>query len=191
MHYYANKHLLTLLSICLCCIFSTASAEILQGEFKVCSAYINVDNKVFLLHAQVEYPLNAAIRQTLHEGLTLTYDLDVRIERERRFWFDAAIVDLTLRRELSYHAVTERYLVREKRSASQESFATLEQAIEYLGKVERWPIIVEPQLNGGNYRVGARAAIRRGRLPTSLRTLFFWTEDWHRESEWYQWSLPV
>ena len=27
-------------------------------------------------------------------------------------------------------------------------------------------------------------------LPASLRALMFWTDDWHRVSEWYTWSLP-
>lgn len=166
-------------------------ADALDGALEVRSAYVNVDNGVFLLHARVQYPMNPAIRDALRDGVTLTFDLDTRIERERRFWFDANIVDLTLRRDLSYHAVTDRYLVRDARSGNQESFATLEEAIESLGQVDAWPILVEPQLDGGSYLVSVRAGVRRGHLPSSLRVLMFWTDDWHRESEWYTWSLPV
>jgi hypothetical protein len=50
---------------------------------------------------------------------------------------------------------------------------------------------VEPQLDGGQYHVSVRAGVRRGRLPSSLRAIMFWTDDWHRTSEWYSWSLPV
>jgi len=166
-------------------------ADALDGTLEVRSAYVNVDKGVFLLHATVQYPINPTIRGALRDGITLIFDLDTRIERERRFWFDATIVDLTLRRELSYHAVTERFLVRDTRSGDQESFATLEEAIESLGHIEGWPILVEPQLNEGSYQVSVRAALRRGRMPSSLRALMFWTDDWHRESEWYTWSLPV
>ncbi len=166
-------------------------ADALDGTLEVRSAYVNVDGGVFLLHARIEYPVNPTIRSALHDGVTLTYDLDTRIERERRFWFDASVVDLTLRRELSYHAVTDRFVVRETRSGKQESFATLEEAIEYVGRVDAWPILVEPQLGGGNYQVSVRAGVRRGNMPSSLRALLFWTDDWRRESEWYTWSLPV
>ena len=34
-----------------------------------------------------------------------------------------------------------------------------------------------------------RAGVRRGRLSDTLRVLLFWTDDWHRESEWFSWSL--
>jgi hypothetical protein len=146
---------------------------------------------VFLLYARVEYPVNPAIREALRDGVTLTFDLDTRVDRERHLWFNANVVDLTLRRELAYHAVSDRYVVRDARSGQQENFPTLEEALSYLGKVDGWPILVEPQLDGGSYTVSVRAGVRRGKLPASLRVLLFWTNDWHRVSEWYSWSLPV
>jgi hypothetical protein len=166
-------------------------ADALDGVLEVRSAYVDVDKGVFLLHARVEYPISSGIREALRDGVTLTFDLDTRVERERRFWFNASIVNLTLRRELAYHAVSDRYMVRDVRSGDTESFPTLEEALAYLGKVDGWPIIVEPQLNGGSYLVSVRAGVRRGNLPSSLRVLLFWTNDWHRESEWYSWSLSV
>jgi hypothetical protein len=168
-----------------------ACADALDGVLEVRSAYVDVDNGVFLLHARVEYPMSPGIREALRDGVTLTFDLDTRVERERRLWFNASIVDLTLRRELAYHAVSDRYVVREVRNGETTTFPTLEEALSYLGRVDGWPIIVEPQLNGGNYVVSVRAGVRRGNLPSSLRVLLFWTDDWHRESEWYSWSLPV
>jgi uncharacterized protein DUF4390 len=170
----------------------TASlADALDGVLEVRSAYVNINKGVFLLHARVEYPVSDAIRSALKDGVTITFDLDARVDRERRFWFDANIVDLTLRRELTYHAVSDRYVVRDSRSRDQESFSTLDEALDYLGKIDAWPILVEPQLDGGSYTISVRAGMRRGHLPASLRAILFWTDDWVRVSEWYTWSLPV
>jgi hypothetical protein len=168
-------------------------ADALDGVLEVHSAYVNVDRGVFLLHARVEYPVSPTMRNALRDGVTLTFDLEVRIDRERRLWFNSNIVEVTLRRELSYHAVTDRYVVREVRSGDQTSFATLEEALDFLGKVNDWPIVVEPQLDEGqgNYSISVRAGVRRGSLPASLRALLFWTNDWARVSEWYTWSLPM
>jgi hypothetical protein len=169
---------------------AAASADALDGVLEVRSAYVSVEGGVFLLHARVEYPVNPAIRDALHDGVTLSIDLDTRIERERRFWLNADVVELTLRRELEYHAVSDRYLVRDSRSGEQKSFATLEEALTDLGTVDGWPVMVEPQLTAGHYRISVRAGVRRGRLPAAFRALMFWTDDWHRVSEWYTWSLP-
>ena len=184
------------LAVALACVVvvvcgALARADALDGVLEVRSAYVNIDNGVFLLHARVEYPVNPAIADALRDGVTLTFDLDTRVDRERRFWFNANIVELTLRRELAYHAVSDRYVVRDVKSDEQQTFPTLEEALAYLGKVDGWPILVEPQLNGGNYVISVRAGVRRGRLPVSLRALLFWADVWHRVSEWYSWSLPV
>jgi len=170
---------------------AVARADALDGILEVHSAYVNVDKGVFLLHARVEYPGSPAIRNALQDGVTLTFDLQVRVDRDRRFWFNANIVDLTLRRELTYHAVSDRYVVRDTRSGDQETFATLDEALGRLGRIDAWPILVEPQLDGGSYNISVRAGVRRGNLPASLRAILFWTDDWARVSEWYTWSLPV
>ncbi|HEX4648068.1 MAG TPA: DUF4390 domain-containing protein [Steroidobacteraceae bacterium] len=171
--------------------WSSGLADALDGVLEVRSAYVNIDKGVFLLHARIEYPDGPAIRSALRDGLTLTFEVDARVDRERRFWFNANIVDLALRRELSYHAVSDRYVVRDARSGDQESFATLDEGLQYLDRVDAWPILVEPQLDNGNYTISVRAGVRRGHLPGSLRAILFWTNDWARVSEWYTWVLPV
>src|SRR5579863_2534750 len=183
--------LLTVLCAVLLGLGARAAADALDGLLEVRSAYVNIDKGVFLLHARIDWPDGPAIRTALHDGITLTFDLEARVDRARKLWFDSNIVDLTLRRELSYHAVSDRYVVRDTRSADQASFPTLDAALDYLGRVEAWPILVEPQLDGGNYSISVRAGVRRGHLPASLRAILFWTDDWARVSEWYTWSLPV
>jgi hypothetical protein len=168
-----------------------AFANALDGVLKVSSAYVNLDHGVIQLYARVQYPLNPAIREALQDGVTLTFDVETRVDRVRHLWFNANVVDLTLRRELAYHVVTDRFVVRDVRSGDEQSFATLKEALEYLGKVDGWPILVEPQLDGGRYIISVRAGVRRGKLPASLRALLFWTDDWQRVSKWYSWSLPV
>jgi len=189
----SSSRILLLAVVCALALvdWSVTAAAALDGVLEVRSAYVNINKGVFLLHARVEYPVSDAIRSALKDGVTITFDLDARVDRERRFWFNANIVDLTLRRELSYHAVSDRYVVRDTRSRDQESFATLDEALDYLGTVDAWPILVEPQLDGGSYTISVRAGMRRGHLPASLRAILFWTDDWARVSEWYTWSLPA
>jgi hypothetical protein len=168
-----------------------SSADALDGVLEVRSAYVEVDHSVFELHARIAYPMNPQIFDALRDGVTLAFDVDTRVVRVRRLWFDATIVELTFHRELAYHTVTDRYVVREDRTGDQQSFPTLDDALRFLGTIDGVPILVEPQVaSGEHYRVSVRAGIRRGRLPASLRALLFWTDDWHRVSTWYTWSLP-
>jgi hypothetical protein len=79
-------------------IAGLAFADALDGVLEVRSAYVNIDKGVFLLHARIDYPVGPAISTALHDGITLAFDLEARVERDRHFWFNANIVDLTLRR---------------------------------------------------------------------------------------------
>lgn len=168
-----------------------ARADPLDGLLEVQSAFVNLNDGVYQLHARVKYPVNQQTAVALQDGVSLSYDLDVEIARARRFWFDAGITSVTLRRELTFHAVSERYMVRDPRSGAQSSFPTLEEALDSIGTIDGWPILVASQVpNDGDYRVSVRASVRRGKLTEALRVLLFWNDGWQRESEWYSWSLP-
>jgi hypothetical protein len=72
--------------------------DALDGVLEVRTAYVNIDRGVFLLHAHIDYPVGAAISSALHDGITVAFDVEARVERDRRFWFNAGIVDLILHR---------------------------------------------------------------------------------------------
>ncbi len=190
----AHQFLTLLLALAALAGAVPARADALDGLLEVSSAYAVPENGVYQLFARVAYPVNDDIRAALKDGLTLTFDLDVVVSRERRFWMDEGVAEYTLRRELSYHAVSDRYVARDmdtRNGGEQHSYATLEEALEALGTVDAWPFLLAPQLTANRqYRVSLRAGVRRGRLPDTLRVLLFWTDDWHRESEWFSWSLP-
>ena len=78
--------LLRIQAIALTLALATSSlvlADALDGVLEVRSAYVNIDKGVFLLHARVEYPDTAAVRDALRDGITLIFDLNVRVDRER------------------------------------------------------------------------------------------------------------
>ncbi|MGC4029392.1 MAG: DUF4390 domain-containing protein [Steroidobacteraceae bacterium] len=173
----------------LCSVGLAASAA--PGRIEVRSAYVTVQGGVFLLNAFTVYPLDADIRSALDDGLTIQFELQALVKRERRLWFDAGIINVTLRRELSWHAVSERYVLRDPVLGGQQVFAALDQALAAVGSVTDWPVVVEPQLEpDGVYEISVRAGVRRGRLPDALRAIIFWSDSWNRSSEWYSWTLP-
>jgi Domain of unknown function (DUF4390) len=187
-HYKMPRTLLVL-----CLLFAAARSfadDALDGELEIRSAYAVPSHGTVLLSAHVLYPQSEPISAALRDGVTLSFDLEVMVSRHRRLWFDADAVDLTRRRELSYHAISERFLLRDIEANSQESFPTLAAALARLGQVEEWPIAVDAQLhNDDEWQIRLRAGVRRGHMPDALRALMFWSDGWHRTSDWYSWTL--
>ncbi|MGH8150431.1 MAG: DUF4390 domain-containing protein [Steroidobacteraceae bacterium] len=166
-------------------------ADVLDGTLQVNSAYVEIQHSVYQLHARIEYPMTPAIERALGDGVALQFDLEARVTRHRHLWIDPIVADATLRRELAFHSISDRYVVRNVVNNAQQSFATLAEALAFLSKVDDWPILVSSELvKGQQYHISVRAGIRRGRLPASLRLLLFWTGDWQRLSGWFTWTLP-
>ena len=190
----AQNLLAMLLAVFAIAVAATAArADTLDGLLEVRSAYVSVEQDTLQLFARVAYPVNDDIRAALKDGLTLTFDLDMVVTRERRFWMDETVWEYQLKRELSYHAVSDKYLTRDvdpRFASEQHSYASLEEALEALGTVDSYPLMTTTQLSPNRqYRISLRAGVRRGRLSDTLRVMLFWTDDWHRESEWFSWSL--
>jgi hypothetical protein len=162
----------------------------LEGDLEVSSAFAVPSRGVVVLSAHVVFPQGEQVSAALKDGNTLGFDLEVSVSRHRRFWLDAEAVHLLRHYELSYHVVSERYLLREVGGEQQESFPTLSAALGRLGQVDDWPIAVDSQLSPGEqWQIRLRAGVRRGHMPDALRALAFWTDGWHRTSDWYTWTL--
>ena len=162
----------------------------LDGELEIRSAYAVPSHGVIMLSARIVYPNSNLLGATLKDGVTLSFDLECVVSRHRRFWFDEDAVTLVRHSELSYQVVSDHYMLRDLDSGKQDSFPTLEAALAHVGTVDEWPIAVDLMLPADEeWQISLRAGVRRGHMPDALRALVFWSDAWHRTSEWYTWTL--
>ena len=160
------------------------------GFFEVRSAVAELRNGVYHLNAVVGYRLPTDALGALHSGVPLGFRLDIEIIHPRRWWFDNENATLQQAYQLEYHALSERYLVLNINSGEQESFASLLAALEYLGRIDRLPLIDTAVLDDDRgYDVRLRASLDQEQFPGPLRLLAFWRRDWSLASEWYRWPL--
>lgn len=160
------------------------------GFFEVLSAVAELRGGVYHLNAVIGYRLSTEALDALHAGVPLGIRLDIEIVDPRRWWFDNEGAALQQAYQLEYHALSERYLVRSINSGEQESFASLIAALEYLGRIERLPLIDTAVLDDDRgYYVRLRASLDQEQFPGPLRLLAFWRRDWSIASEWYRWPL--
>jgi hypothetical protein len=161
-----------------------------EGYFEVRSAVTKLAEGVHLLDARLQLVLSHGALEALSSGVALRIELQMEVIRERRFYFDATDAELTIRYELEYRPLSQRYLVRNLNSGDQDSFATLYSALNSLGRVQGLPVIDDALLETGkNYTVRLRALLSTRQYPAPLRLLFFWRSQWQLTSEWFEWPL--
>ncbi len=168
-----------------------ALADGLDGRCEVRSADLALKEGVYHLNARLELPVTPAVKQGLADGVPLSLQAELLIERERRLLPNANVAELTQRYLLQYNAVSARYVLRNVNSGEQESFATVEDALLRLSTVRDVPVLDKSFIQSGpHYEANVRIKLDYGAVPMTVRILMFWVNDWHRESEWYTWTLP-
>jgi len=171
---------------------STLSPVFAESKAVVRSASLALDaaQDVYELNAKVDITLPEEARKGIEAGLTLRFVYEIELSRVRGYWPDATIAELEQVYELSYHALSQRYLLRNLNTGEQQDFGSLQAALEQLGDVRGLPVIDADLVQGDSrYEVYLRAVIDLSTTPAALQWLLFWTDDWSAASEWFIWPL--
>jgi len=158
--------------------------------FEIRHAESRLYRGVWLANALIDFRLSDEALVALDNGVVLTIELQIRLNRVRRFWFDKETATLGQRFELSYQPLSERYVVHNLNSGKQDSFATLFSALNSLGRIVDLPIIDAALLDADEqYEIAIRAVLDQNTLPGPLQLLAFWGSGFRLESDWYTWML--
>jgi hypothetical protein len=170
-------------------LFIAAGAAYAQQPLQIRSAYVEPADSVYLLNVTMNFDVPEGAKRAVREGVPLTLDLEITVSHARRYWWDESVASLEQHYELVYHALSERYLVRNLNSGEQNSFANLDAALDYLRVIENLPILDGSLLQAGQrHDISLRASLDVRTMPDTLRFVLFWADDWRQRSEWYTWS---
>jgi len=172
------------------CLAGSPLADAAETELKITSASLALDENVYELDMGLQVALPPEARQAIDGGLALRLDYEIEIQRVRRYVPDADVAALVQSYEVVYHALSQRYLLRNLNTGVQLDFGTLDTALARIADIRGLPLIDSALVPAGPvYAVRVRALVDMGTAPDSLRWLLFWTDDWSAASDWYTWTL--
>jgi hypothetical protein len=176
----------------LCFLATAAPFATAQDESRLTlrEASATIDEGVYELDAKLDLTLPDAARKAVESGVTLHLQYDITVNRVRRFMPDASVAVLEQRYELNYHALSQRYLVKNLNTGEQFDFGSLQGALDRISELRGLPVIDAALLTEGPRYVGRiRAVLGMNTAPDVFGWLLFWTDDWSAESEWKSWTL--
>lgn len=178
-----------LLFVLACIGFGYAPDSRAQDRFDIRSAYVERAEGVYQLNATLDFDIGEGARAAVRDGAPFALHLEIVVRRQRSYWLDEVVATLEQSYELVYHALSDRYLVRNVNSGEQASYATLDAALDSLRVVTSLPILdqalVRPERR---HEISLRASLDVRTMPDTLRFILFWSDDWRQRSEWYTWS---
>jgi hypothetical protein len=159
-------------------------------QLEVRAASATLRGAVLELNIHAGYPVDEDMRKALEAGAIIELGVQARLDRTSQYWFNENVLDTSLRRELTWNAPSQRYVLKDTPGNEQRTFATLEEALVAAGHYEGWQVPLDEALDPkAKYEISVRARLRQGRLSSALKALTFWTRYWDR-SEYYTWALP-
>jgi hypothetical protein len=157
------------------------------GRFEVRSGRQELIDGVYYIDARIYLRLSTEAANALRSGLPLTIRVEAEFLNRLRLWWDTTAVAASRRSQLRYLRVTDRYVVYDLESGQGRAFKTLDDALDYLVRVDRLP--ADELDEDHRYDVRVRAVLDKTELPGALALFAFMRRDWSIASDWLTWRL--
>lgn len=160
------------------------------ADFFITGINTRLHENVYLLDAHVDYRFSDEALNALDNGVPLTFELSIEIERKRKWWLDSEVASLQQRYHLQYHPLSHQYLLQNLNSGAFYAFQSLSSALDAMGTLQDFPLL-DAQLieKDEKYEVLLHAELDIESLPSPLRPLAYISPAWRLNSDWYTWSL--
>jgi hypothetical protein len=165
-------------------------ASALADDIDVRTANIGLADGYWRLNARIDYRLTEEIEEALKSGVSLTFRVELVVDRVRNWLPNQEVLELTRDWQLSYEPLSERYLVAYPDGREPTSHVSVFGALNAAGRLQGIPVMEEPRLDPReSYTAALRAALNQKTLPAPLQMLAFWDDGFSLESDWYEWTL--
>jgi len=161
-----------------------------RGSFTITVAHTQELDGVYRLDARLQARLSSGALEALENGIPLVIELQVQVFRANPWLWDVIVSEQTQRRQIQYHALSRRYLVRNLDTGNQHSFHRREDALLDVSSLAGLPLLESGLLEAGkSYFVRLRGRLDIESLPTPVRLLAYVSPAWDMDSEWH--ALPL
>ncbi|HEU4352157.1 MAG TPA: DUF4390 domain-containing protein [Burkholderiales bacterium] len=129
------------------------------------------------------FELTPRLAEVVANGVPLYFSVEFELTRRRWYWFDETAASRRLSLRLSYHALSRQY--RLSTGLLQQSFPTLEEALNVLSRVRNWLVVDHTvRLSDADYDAAVRMRLDTALLPKPFQLSALTGRDLHLESPW-------
>ncbi len=140
------------------------------------------------LHGETALELPGKVETALDNGITLDFEYEVILKRPRRFIWDPARFRWLYRRQLSFFALSSKYVVNTGQDNSAMVFANLHAALQYLNRLDTIRLALPedtPDVNDHHY-IEFQMRLDIESLPLPMRPLAYISSSWRLSTDWVE-----
>ncbi|MDD3608340.1 MAG: DUF4390 domain-containing protein [Halothiobacillaceae bacterium] len=160
-----------------------------QADILVRQVHIEVREGQLYQDASFTITLNPVHEEALKNGLPLIFVAETELSELRDWMWTRELFSASRQLRLEYHALSEKYLIEDSEGQITDTHASLDSALDALGRIRAWPLLPAERVPSGRHYLGrTRLRLRLDVLPLPLRVPAYLQSDWHLASDWYLWS---
>ncbi len=146
----------------------------------------------YFLAADLEYHLSPQAKEALHNGVPLFWQVKIRLNEVRHFWWDKVTLKYSLRYQLQYHALLNMYRVKNENTSEFHNFSTLSAALDSMAIIRGLPLTNMKNISPNHdYAIAIRILFEEDKLPLPLQTQVIANPQWELSSDWTYWELFI
>jgi hypothetical protein len=135
------------------------------------------------LDADFAFELTPRLADVVANGVPLYFSVEFELTRRRWYWFDDTAASRRMHLRVSYHALSRQY--RLSTGALQQSFPTLEEALNVLKRVRNWLVVDRSvRFADADYEAAVRMRLDTTLLPKPFQLSALTSRELHLESPW-------
>jgi hypothetical protein len=136
-----------------------------------------------VLDADFAFELTPRLAEVVANGVPLYFQAEFQLTRRRWYWFDETAASQRLTLRLSYHALSRQY--RLSTGLLQQSFPTLEEALNVLKRVRNWLVVERAvRFSDADYDAAVRMRLDASLLPRPFQLSALTARELQLESPW-------
>lgn len=140
------------------------------------------------LDADFAFDLTPRLADVVANGVPLYFLVEFELSRPRWYWFEEKTAAKRLQLRLSYHALSRQY--RLSTGLLQQSFPTLEEALNVLKRVRNWVVVERSTvLSDADYEAALRMRFDTTLLPKPFQLSALTSRELHLESPWKRFTV--
>ncbi len=165
-----------------------AAFPIHADEIEITAARLSVTEDGVVLAADFAFELNPRLAEVVTSGVPLYFVVEFEMTRRRWYWFDEKAAARRIQLRLSYHPLLRNY--RLSTGVLQQSYATLEEALNVLRRVRNWLVVERPPgLADASYEAAVRMRLDVALLPKPFQLSAITSRDLNLESPWKRFAF--
>jgi hypothetical protein len=179
-----KRHFILLLLVGVAMGAAASPAEAKQ-KAKITQLTLIVDAESVGVSFFFENGFSPKTEQILRNGVPANLTFHVKLHRSRRLWKDKTVASLEWTRRIHYDNIKEEYEIFMQETSAPIMIKDFQEAKERAARVENvWVTPVRPLSAQKIYYIRVRAELEPGRLPFSLKDLFFFIPSGKIKTDW-------